>query len=402
MVPKINNSFDIPEVSGLSASFHSNIEECQQVWVQAAFKGDNTLQEAPFLSSIADNFENKMRQYYTIFYQQDRVVGRALFQCGIWEANASYKDEEEEKKQSFSLKNWFANKVKFNGILCGNILLTGEYGFNFDYTTIDKKKVSHIITQAAKGIEEEYYSDSKLPTAIIAKDLVTTPQLNEDWTSLGYHQFEVQPNMVMQINPAWETFDDYLAELTSKYRVRVKRAYKKSKEITSREFSEADIEANLDTIFQHFISVQKNAGFNLVYLKPTYFLELKKRLGDLYKLFGYYYEDRLIGFNTVILNNEELEAHYLGFDREFNISHQLYLTMLYDKVKKAIAFKKKRIIFARTAMEIKSSVGAEPVEMCIYLRHENTLLNKVVSPIINLLNPHESWVPRHPFKKKEI
>ena len=402
MVSKINNTFDIPAISGLSASFYSDIKECEQVWVQAAFRGDNTLQETPFLGSIADNFENEMRQYYTIFYLQDKVVGRALFQCGIWEANASYKDETEKKKQNFSLKNWFANKVKFNGILCGNILLTGEYGFCFDYTIIDKQKVSHIITQAAKGIEAKYYSESKLPTAIIAKDLVTTPSLNQDWTSLGYHQFEVQPNMVMELNPAWETFDDYLAELTSKYRVRVKRAYKKSKDITRREFSEADIEDNLDTIFQHFISVQQNAGFNLVYLKPNYFLELKKRMGDLYRLYGYFYEGRLIGFNTVILNHEELEAHYLGFDRDFNISHQLYLTMLYDKVKKAIELKKKRIIFARTAMEIKSSVGAEPVEMCIYLRHENTLLNKVVSPIINLLNPHETWVPRHPFKKKEV
>jgi hypothetical protein len=402
MVSKINNKFDIPKISGLSASFFSDIEECHEDWLQAAFQGDNALQEVPFLSSIAENFENKMRQYYAIFYQEGRVVGRALFQCGIWEANASYKDEEKGKKQNFSLKNWFANKVKFNGILCGNILLTGEYGFNFDYDAIDKKKVSHIITQTAKGIEQKYYADSKLPTAIIAKDLVTTPHLNQDWTSLGYHRFEVQPNMVMDIDPAWSTFDDYLAKLTSKYRVRVKRAYKKSKEITRREFTEADIESNLELIFEHFISVQKNAGFNLVYLKPNYFLELKKRMGELFKLYGYFFEGKLIGFNTIILNHEELEAHYLGFDRDFNISHQLYLTMLYDKLKKAIAMKKKRIIFSRTAMEIKSSVGAEPVEMCIYLRHENTLLNKVVSPIISLLNPHETWVPRHPFKNKEV
>jgi len=146
------------------------------------------------------------------------------------------------------------------------------------------------------------------------------------------------------------------------------------------------------------VSVQKNAGFNLVYLKPTYFLDLKHRLGDLYKLYGYYLNDRLIGFNTVILNHDELEAHFLGFDREYNMSHQLYLTMLYDKVKKAISFNKKRIVYARTALEIKSSVGAKPKDMCIYLRHENSLLNKVVSPIISVLNPQEKWVPRHPFK----
>ena len=72
--------------------------------------------------------------------------------------------------------------------------------------------------------------------------------------------------------------------------------------------------------------------------------------------------------------------------------------MLYDKVKKAIAMRKKRIVFARTALEIKSSVGAKPKDLCIYLRYENSMVNKIVSPIISVLNPTEKWVPRHPFK----
>ena len=100
----------------------------------------------------------------------------------------------------------------------------------------------------------------------------------------------------------------------------------------------------------------------------------------------------------MIVNHDELEAHFLGFDKKMNIQHQLYLTMLYNKVKKAIHLGSKKVVFARTAMEIKSSVGATPKELCIYLRHENALLNKVVSPIINLLNPEEKWVQRHPFK----
>jgi len=397
MVSKIENTFNIPEISGLSYSCHTNLDECEAAWLQANFQGDNVLQEPYFLNSIAYNFHNNMRQFYVVFYLEKRIVGRALFQCGLWEANASYKDVEQQN-QSFSMKNWFANKVKFNGFLCGNILLTGEYGFNFDYTVVDKHKVPMLITGAAKGIENKFYQDSKYPSAIIAKDLFVTTDLDNDWKTMGYHHFEVQPNMIMDIQSNWNNFDDYLSSLSSKYRVRAKRAYKKSKEITFREFSEAEIESNLDTLFQYFLSVQKNAGFNLVYLEPTYFLDLKKKMGDQYKLYGYYLDEKLIGFNTVIVNHDELEAHFLGFDRELNFSHQLYLTMLYDKVKKAIAMGKKRIVFGRTALEIKSSVGAIPKDLCIYLRYENAMVNKVVSPIISVLNPIEKWVPRHPFK----
>lgn len=398
MESNITQNFEILNVAGLTFVCYDNILDCKQGWEQADFKGVNVLQETPYLNSLSKNFQNEMGQYYVVFKQHDKVVGRALFQCGLWEADTSYGEEVPEEKKSFSLKSWFAKKVKFIGILCGNILLTGEYGFDFDYDKVDKSKVPQIISEAAQAIKKVYFSDSKHPTAIIAKDLIVTDQLNKEWLQAGYHQFKVQPNMILDIDPNWKNFDDYLASLSSKYRVRTKRAYKKSNDIQFREFDEADIEANLDKIYEYFISVQKNAGFNLVYLEPNYFLELKRKLGDRYRLYGYYLEDRLIGFNTIIINHDDLEAHFLGFDREVNYSHQLYLTMLYDKIKKAIALGTKRIIYARTALEIKSSVGAKPKEMCIYLRHENTLLNKVVSPIISVLNPQEDWVQRHPFK----
>ena len=394
-----SRTFNLSDIPSLSFSCYDNIADCQTLWNQAAFNGPNVLSEAPFLNAVSENFKNDMRQFYTIFYVDGVVAGRAMFQGGLWEADSSYQDED-QAQSSFSVKNWFAKKVKFIGILCGNVLLTGEYGFDFDFTKIEKSKVPKIIGKVAAAVKEVFYQDTKYSAAVIGKDMDVTQELNKDWISQGYHHFSVQPNMILDIHDDWKSFDDYLGSMTSKYRVRAKRAYKKSKDISFREFDEAEIEKHLDQIYNYFLSVQKNAGFNLVYLKPNYFLALKQHLGDRYKLFGYFLEGRFVGFNTVIINNDELEAHFLGFDKDVNINHQLYLTMLYDKVKKAIQQGSKKIVFARTAMEIKSSVGATPKELCIYLRHENRMLNKVVSPIISVLNPEEKWVQRHPFKEK--
>ena len=391
------HTFDISGIPNLSFSCFDSLDYCQVEWDQAAFNGPNVLSETPFLNAVSNNFQNDMRQFYTIFYYDGVVAGRAMFQGGLWEANSSYQDED-QAQSSFSVKNWFAKKVKFIGILCGNVLLTGEYGFDFDFTKIDKSKVPKIIGKAAAAVKEVFYKDTKYSSAVIGKDMDVTQELNKDWISQGYHLFSVQPNMILDMHEDWNSFDDYLGSMTSKYRVRAKRAYKKSKDIVFREFDEAEIEKHLDQIYKYFLGVQEYAGFNLVYLKPEYFLALKRQLGEKYKLFGYFFEGRLVGFNTVIINHDELEAHFLGFDKEINVKHQLYLTMLYDKVKKAIKLGSKRIVFARTAMEIKSSVGATPKELCIYLRHENRMLNKVVSPIISVLNPEEKWVQRHPFK----
>lgn len=398
MKSETTHTFNIAGIPNLSFSCYDNLSECLTDWDNAAFNGPNVLCEAPFLNAVSSNFQNDMRQFYTIFHMDGVVVGRAMFQCGLWEADSSYQDDD-QAKTGFSVKNWFAKKVKFIGILCGNILLTGEYGFDFDFTKVDKTKVPKIIGKVSQAVKEVFYKDTKYSSAVIGKDMDVTEKLNNDWVSQGFHHFSVQPNMILEMQPHWKSFDDYLASMTSKYRVRAKRAYKKSKEIEFREFDEAEIEKYLDKIFEYFLDIQQNAGFNLVYLKPTYFLELKRHLGDKYKLFGYFLDGRLVGFNTVIINHDELEAHFLGFDKEVNFKHQLYLTMLYDKVKKAINLGSKKIVFARTAMEIKSSVGAAPKELCIYLRHENRMLNKVVSPVISVLNPEEKWVQRHPFKE---
>ena len=67
-------------------------------------------------------------------------------------------------------------------------------------------------------------------------------------------------------------------------------------------------------------------------------------------------------------------------------------------VKHGIEHGFKEVEFARTAMEIKSTVGAEPRDLKIYIKHPNSLLNKLVSRVTKLMNPKIDWEQRHPFK----
>ena len=72
--------------------------------------------------------------------------------------------------------------------------------------------------------------------------------------------------------------------------------------------------------------------------------------------------------------------------------------MLLLAVKMAIDLKKTRILFARTAMEIKSSVGAKPHDMFVYLKHRKWVINKAIPKIAGFLKGNEHWVQRNPFK----
>ena len=74
------------------------------------------------------------------------------------------------------------------------------------------------------------------------------------------------------------------------------------------------------------------------------------------------------------------------------------INILYDIINLGISYKVKEIAFSRTALEIKSSVGAEPEKMYCYVRHKKSMNNKMVPHLIGYLKPNDDWIQRKPFK----
>jgi len=50
-------------------------------------------------------------------------------------------------------------------------------------------------------------------------------------------------------------------------------------------------------------------------------------------------------------------------------------------------------------MEIKSSVGAKPYDMGMYLKHTNSFLNAILKQLFNIMSPKRKWEERNPFGK---
>ncbi|MEZ4950933.1 MAG: GNAT family N-acetyltransferase [Saprospiraceae bacterium] len=213
----------------------------------------------------------------------------------------------------------------------------------------------------------------------------------------GYYEFCAQPNMIFQIREDWESFDDYAAAMSSKYRTRAKSSQNRIP-IVSSFMTEEEIAQFGPRIYDLYLNVTENAGFNVVNLNREYLLGLKRDLNGGFQMRGYFHDDKLVAFYTTIRNHDELEAHFVGYDPAYNGEHQIYLNMLYDMVRDGIENKFKTINFARTALEIKSSVGAEPHQMFCYIRHRHQFANKFLKPLMEYLSPEIDWTPRSPFK----
>lgn len=383
--------------------YFRSIHDAGSDWDRVAPATDIFLQR-PYLSILEKNPPLGMRFGYLIFYRDTDPVGVALCQIKYFKGDDNIQEQERPTKDPCfftSLSAWFkrrvAGQLAADILICGNMLLTGEHGFWFKAGSISPEASAELLQQAlANVVATMEFEGNRIPVTLV-KDLAPQRGPERDFLAQkGYTEFCIQPNMVMDL--PYAGFDDYLSAMSTKYRTRAKRAFKKANGIEKRELGLADIQRELPRIYALYSEIARNAGFNMVDLNENYIPALKRELPEQFRLFAYYLDGKLIAFFTTLRNYDELDAHYLGLDKHLNHEHQLYLNILYDIVRAGLDAGAKRIVFARTALEIKSSVGAVAEELYCYLRHQNSLANKFTGKLLDYLKPVEEWQPRHPFK----
>lgn len=293
--------------------------------------------------------------------------------------------------------------VKGNALIIGNLMHTGQHGLYFNSEIISQDDFLNTLSEAIKQLSTTIKTEFNKKIRIIGfKDYFEDDDIHKSDTFFRAHKLhkaQVQPNMIFEAQPNWKSPEDYIASFNKKYRRRYKTARKKSLEIQSKELHLDRVEELSKTLYELYENVSDNAGVNSFKLHEDHFYNLKKELKDDFKLFGYFIDDELIGFYTLIRNHDKLETYFLGYKQELQHQYQMYLNMLFDMAFFGIQNGYKTVIFARTAMEIKSSIGAKPYGMHIYLKHTNNIIaNTVLKLVVKYANPIRDWEERHPFK----
>jgi hypothetical protein len=66
-------------------------------------------------------------------------------------------------------------------------------------------------------------------------------------------------------------------------------------------------------------------------------------------------------------------------------------------IEKGYDHQREMVCLSRTAQEIKSTLGAQPIKVYNYLKVNNSVVNKIVPLFLEKLKP-EVWQERNPFK----
>ena len=357
--------------------------------------------QSHYLQALEEASPNNIQLFYIGVFKDETLVGMAIIQ----RVQLYLKDMFRETKVS-CLKTFFQDVVskvlKGNILVVGNLTHTGQHGLFFQKENISQPEFFEAIFSALSEIKEAIKSNqNKTIRMIVLKDYFKDDLIHhekESFDTAKLHQVFVQPNMILSLNSDWSTIEDYTASLNKKYRDRYKRARKKLNSIKSVELSLEAIKKHTSELHKLYMNVSNNAKFNTFLLPENHFYSLKLQLKQDFKVYGYYLKDELFGFYTLIQNNAVLETYFLGYDSEHQYPNQLYLNMLYDMLKFGVENEFKSVIYARTAMEIKSSVGAKAKPMVVYLKHTNGFMNAILKQIFKLMNPSQDWKERHPFK----
>ncbi len=378
----------------LSFTIYTQTAALPESWNELATK--NIFLSTDYLEILVQSAPENMTCHFIGIFKDETLVGIAISQFLNATQLDSFGDRDRCYKtfaRDFIFKN-FAAHVLF----IGNNMLTGQNAFAL-CDTIDTAEALKTLEKAAQELKAIFKTKGIKVHLTTFKDFSEREIIDFENSSFQkYHSFTIQPNMVFTIDKNWKSETDYTAALSKKYRDQYKRVRKKASEIEKRKMHLDDIIANETVIYDLYLHVAKNAPFNTFYLARNHFSTLKAIFKEKFLFYGYFIDDKLIGFNTLIKNGNTMDTYFLGYDEGIQKEKMLYLNMLYDMIAYSINKGFKEIVFARTALEIKSAVGAKPIQMWGLINHSNSFANLLLPKIFGYLEPKTNWQERNPFK----
>ena len=225
--------------------------------------------------------------------------------------------------------------------------------------------------------------------AVIIKDI--HPPLKK--VPAEFKKFQVDPNMV--VHNTWPSVEAYVAAMRTKYRQRYQSTMRKSAAISMQKLNLTQIAEHKAEINGLLAKVVKQDKFNLEQIPDDYFLRLAGM--QQFSLYGYFLDDRLVAFRSSLEAADRLIAHYVGFESDVNTEQKIYQRMLYDYVAEGIEKKLPSIHLGRTALEIKSTVGAEREDYFLLFHSDNWFYRTVGNYYVGRLAATE-YEARSPFR----
>ena len=384
-----------------NALYFSSVSEIsEEIWEELNCE-ENLYFHKDFLRSLEENNSEIKFTYVVLLDTKKNPIAFASFQFVDFYIDDIKNDLEVlvRKIKNVGRKlNLFPKKKPLKLLICGNTFVSGEHGV-FIEKNQNKKTILKEVDKAILHFVNRNPTLKKEVNFFLIKDFINESlSITESLKDYNYSPFLVAPNMLLNLAENWQTFDDYLAALKTKFRVKAKKAMQRSATLKIEDITLENIEELLPEMTPLYKKVSSKADFNLGNFNLETYIHLKEKLKDNYLLKAYFLNGKVVGFMSGIINQNSLDAHFVGIDYLLNKEYAIYQRMLYDYIKIAIQKRIKVLNFGRTASEIKSSIGAIPQDLTMYIRHKKSIKNRILRLFLQKIEP-TPFHQKFPFKK---
>jgi hypothetical protein len=284
-----------------------------------------------------------------------------------------------------------------NLLVCGNLFKVNQPGYHL------QPKYEPYLTDLILTIKKQLSVNNHI-LGVLIKDCENS--INDKFYNCNsFVPFNEDITMMLKIRSEWKGVSDYCDSLKKKYKQRFLKVKSSASDLSVRELSQDEIEEMKNVLEKLYLNVLEKQNFTLGKINSNYFIEMKKTLGNRFKLFAYFKNKDLIAFSSHIYypNNNEMEIHYIGIDYDYNSTHQLYFNILCDGIKSAIETNCHILELGRTAKEAKANLGAIPLFNKNYIYLNSRIIKSLMRLIIKqqLKNNSKDWLNRQPFRVLE-
>jgi len=380
----------------LEISVFKSVNDVETVHWNRVTDQKNIYLSLGYLDAIEKSLNSEITFRYLIFYNAAHIPVAVAAVQFLPFFNKAINKEDPLCLVKDKIKKKLLSSSGVEIMTCGSPFSCGENGFMFT-NDISENEAYENLTEGLIKLQKSEKRNQKAPVLLVKEFWPDSYSAFSSLKQSGFKDFMIDVNMVMKIDTAWKSFDDYLFTMVTKFRTKAKSAFKKSTDIQVKDLQVKDIIKNKKTIESLYNSVVEKSHFTFGKLNGESFVNLKKNLGNRFIIKGYFFNEELVGFSSALIYNNVTDACYVGINYELNQQYAIYQRMLYDYVALAISESCTELRFGRTAEEIKSTIGAQPVNMKLFIRHQNKIKNSLLKHVFGSIIP-SPFELRNPFK----
>jgi len=230
---------------------------------------------------------------------------------------------------------------------------------------------------------------------VLFRDYQTKDRARFDhFESHGYTPLQNLPEAVLEIH--WKRFEDYVADMRSNYRRRVKLNLAKIADKHIRSELLDDFRHLSDQFVAQWTTIYDNATeYKREVLTRAFYDNINAQLPNA-KALVFYKNNQLIAHCLLLFEGDVLRWMYVGKDGDE--SEDLYPFMLYEIVRHAIAANVRWVKLGITTYIAKTDIGADIVPLFMYMKHRTRLFPKLAPWLFKQMTPLPALKEKNVFK----